>query len=127
MLRAARTTALCPGLKPLLLGDRRWEGERLAVTLEITASSTRGTTTTFHKRANHLNAVIKQKRGIGHHGHYKHEYVCEGFSVIQVLKWTTVKYSMVEGCETPVLDGYSTAEFNTTDLTHQLIINTFMR
>lgn len=68
MLRAAFTTACCPALSPQLLGDGRWddgdeeavEGEeeeeekRLAVTLEMMASSTRGTTTAFHSRASHL-------------------------------------------------------------------------
>lgn len=55
IFRAALTTALWPGLRPLLLGDRRCEAERLAVTLDITASSTRGTMTAFQSLANHLN------------------------------------------------------------------------
>lgn len=63
MLRAARTTALCPGLSPLLLGDRRCKGECLAVTLEMTASSMRGTTSTFHRRATHLQGSTSSEQG----------------------------------------------------------------
>lgn len=61
MLRAAFTTACCPALRPQLLGDVRGdeeeeveEVERLAVTREMMASSTRGTTTAFQSRASHL-------------------------------------------------------------------------
>lgn len=70
MLRAAFTTACCPGLRPQLLGDKcsddeeakegeeeveeEKEEQRLAVTREMMASSTRGTTTAFHSRASHL-------------------------------------------------------------------------
>lgn len=61
MLRAAFTTACCPALRPQLLGDGRSEEEDvekeeayLAVTREIMASSTRGTTTAFQRRASHL-------------------------------------------------------------------------
>lgn len=58
MLRAAFTTACCPALSPQLLGDGRGdeeeEVERLAVTREMMASSTRGTTTAFQSRASHL-------------------------------------------------------------------------
>lgn len=63
MLRAAFTTACCPALSPQLLGDSRCDDgdeeeevvmERLAVTREMMASSTRGTTTAFQSRASHL-------------------------------------------------------------------------
>lgn len=69
MLRAAFTTACCPALSPQLLGDARCndgdeeevavvEGERLAVTREMMASSTRGTTTAFQSRASHLDTRL---------------------------------------------------------------------
>lgn len=68
MLRAAFTTACCPALRPQLLGDDRCDGgdeeeevlelERLAVTREMMASSTRGTTTAFQSRASHLKTHI---------------------------------------------------------------------
>lgn len=60
MLRAAFTTACCPALSPQLLRDGlcdEEEGEmeeRLVVTRAMMASSTRGTTTVFQSRANHL-------------------------------------------------------------------------
>lgn len=58
MLRAAFTTACCPALSPQLLRDGRCDGEegeeRLVVTRAMMASSTRGTTTAFQSRANHL-------------------------------------------------------------------------
>lgn len=60
MLRAALTTACCPVLSPQLLRDgrcNREEGvlvEHLVVTRAMMASSTRGTTTAFQSRANHL-------------------------------------------------------------------------
>ena len=78
MLRAAFTTACCPALSPQLLGDSRCddgsdeeeeevvvvvvveEEERLAVTREIMASSTRGTTTAFQRRASHLTHTNTQ-------------------------------------------------------------------
>lgn len=61
MLRAAFTTACCPALRPQLLRDGRcdeeegeMEEEDLVVTRAMMASSTRGTTTAFQSRANHL-------------------------------------------------------------------------
>lgn len=71
MLRAAFTTACCPGLSPQLLGDcccnsdedeeLEEEEERLVVTREMMASSTRGTTTAFQSRASHLNASVNAR------------------------------------------------------------------
>lgn len=61
MLRAAFTTACCPALSQQLLRDSRCdeeegdlELEHLVVTRAMMASSTRGTTTAFQSRANHL-------------------------------------------------------------------------
>lgn len=56
MLRAAFSTACWPSLRTTLLGDEE-EEERLAVTRETIAASTRGTTTELHNRDNHLNTV----------------------------------------------------------------------
>lgn len=90
MLRAAFTTACCPALSPQLLGDGRCddgdeeeevpeeeeEEERLAVTREMMASSTRGTTTAFQSRANHLNTHTRSqsidiKVSVSHNNHHR--------------------------------------------------------
>lgn len=87
MLSAALTTACCPTLSPQL-GDSRWDDggeegkeaeERLAVTLEMMAFSTRGTTTTFHSRASHLEAQKPVHQGIARYRNMmpvSHTHIC---------------------------------------------------